>query len=472
MVKRELSGMTLMSVLVATALSGVIGLMVIRLIGNQADAMLIIKLREEREILIKHYRQVVIGGWDKTMASTGLVNDPVSTTPVLMRDGSSFPLYLGENLFTPLSVGSGWWLVSATIGSPEESGQIQHSDAYSGTTGLATEKNYIVTLKVEFNKSPQKHPRLKVNLARREEIIYMGYRWQKTKQEGCGSYPATSTTEALKRLTRQDTTGTPKPLYHPDSQGAIVSYSFHSNYVKCSQVPLVSNVDECPAVSGILGFESKGTGAGATPTYRQPNGDYVTGRLACSYPIGATNEWKTALGNERYYTLHKKVWYGTNTENKCSDPNIKKSYVNFVTPIAANGTEGGRLSCESVLIAPQVFRHYYDGISKNSTNTLVTSPTDPGALGEYRGYAPGDAGHPAGLTECVGYSSYDGSTNKLYDGHVGGGGYEDDHSGGLNKFTSTGSGSDARTDPFNRHSNSRGIPGGRGEPGECICGNP
>lgn len=462
MVRREPNGMTLMSVLVATALSGIIGLMMIRLIGNQAEAMLVVKLYEEREILIKHYRQVVIGGWDKSMAST--------TTPktIYTRRGQTFPFSLKKKLYTPLVSGVGWWEINARIGS-STSGKIQHSDAYDASgSGLDTEKNYTVTLSVDFD--PTKHPNVEAKIAAREEIIYMGYRWQKTKQSGCGS-------DSVTALTRRDTTGTSKPLYHPNSQGAVVSYSFHSNYIKCSQVPLVSNVGECPAVSGILGFESRGTGTSA-PFYRKRHqtNEYVTGRLACSYPIGATNtpggKWKTALGGERYYTLHNKVWYGSKNKNKCSHPDIKKSYVDFVTVISSDGTGGGRLSCESALIAPQVFRHYYDGVSIVSTNTLVASSTDVGALGTYPLYSPGDAGHPAGLNECESYSSYDEPINKTYDDHVGGGGYKNDHSGGLTKFTSTGSGSGARTDPFNKYSDSRGIPGDRGPPGECICGQP
>ena len=468
-------GMTLMSVLIATALSGVIGLMVIRLISNQAEAMLVVKLREEREILIKHYRQVIIGGWDKTMATT--------TTPktINTRGGQTFPFSLKEKLYDPLASGVGWWEVEATIDSSMTalSGEIQHSDAYSQTTGLHRERNYVVKLTVSFD--PEQHPVVDIKLAPRQEVIYMGYRWQQTTQSGCGS-------DSTIALTRRNT-ASDKPLYHPNDhdssddvisgQGAIVSYSLHSNYIKCSQVPLVSNETECPTVSAILGFESwhKDT---RERFYRKNRADeYVTGRLACSYPVGASNtpegKWKTALGNERYYTLHNRVWDITSTPHVSSTdcPALDKSYIDSVTSITTTGntTKGGELICESALIAPQLFSHYYDRTT--ATSNLVTDSSATGALGDYRSYTPGDdAGHPAGLNDCIRYSSYDGSTNKPYDDHVGGGGYKDDHSGGLKRFVSTGSGSGARTDPFEEHSNSRGVPGDRGAEGECECGNP
>ena len=466
--KKTQKGMTLMSVMIATALSGIIGLIVIRLMGNQAEAMLAVKLHEEREILIKHYRQVVIGGWDKTMASSGAA-DPTTTTTVLTRNGVGFPISLGKDLYTHDA--NGWWKVDAKINS-STSGQIQHSDAYSGTTGLHTEKNYSVILSVTFD--PQKHPVVDLKLAERQELIYMGYRWQTTKQAGCGS-------DSPIALTRRDTTGTHAPLYHPNSKGAVISYSFRSNYIKCSQVPLVSNATECSKVGAILGFESKGSGALDTPTYRISNSDYVTGRLACSYPVATStpspgSEWKAAMGSNRYYMLRNKVWdnkdtahASANSGSACAD--IDKSYVNFVTEIDA-GTGGGELICEPDLIAPKVFRHYYDRTTRRNSIAITGD-----ALGNYSGQRPGYWRHPAPLVACAGYYSYDGSTtnpNKVYNDHVGGGGYVDAHGGGLKQFKSTSAGIDARTDPFNTNHPyyTRGMPSDRGSPGECECGSP
>ena len=444
-IKKAIQGMTLMSVLVATALSAVIGLMVIRLMVNQSEAMLMISLSEEREILVKHYRQVVIGGWDRTMGSGAGI--------AYTRTGRAFPFSLGENLYNPLASGSGWWEIDATIGSTA-SGKIQHSDAYdSSGRGLATEQNYTVTLKVDFD--PTKHPVASMDIATREEIIYMGYRWQQTKQSGCGSDSATA-------LTRRDTTGgTPKTIYHPNSQGAVVSYSFHSNYVKCSQVPLVSNASECSRVSAILGFESRGTGTTDNPFYRRAHStnEHVTGRLACSYPLATTTSgsaWKTALGNERYYTLHNKVWAGTASSTGCSS--LDKSYVDSVTAIGTGGTGGGELTCDPTLIAPQVFNHYYDRGSRRNS---------PSVSGSALGVNSGSIGR------CISYWSYDGGgRSSRYDDHVGKAGYNVKHSGGLTNFVSTGLGSGARTDPFRAKYNSRGVPGDRGEPGDCICGSP
>lgn len=475
MSKKMQKGMTLMSVMVATALSGIVGLMVIRLMSNQAEAMLIVKLREEREILIKHYRKVIIGGWDKTMAG--------GASTVYTRGGNTIPstglILKSDDLYRTTSVSGGWWKVKATIGS-KTSGKIQHSDVYdSSGSGLATEQNYTVTLKIEFD--PKEHPVVKMKLADRAEVIYMGYRWQTTKQSGCGSDSAIA-------LTRRDTTGTtPLPLYHPNSQGAVVSYSFHSNYIKCSQVPLIRNADrDCPPVGAILGFESKSTGVGAMPTYRRNNSDYVTGRLACSYPhedypsanYAPGSAWKAALGTERYYTLRDKVWdntdiANTSTRSGSTCPSIDKSYIDFVTAISNQGTGGGELVCESTLpeslIAPQVFRHYYSG---NTRINSVPSTLAGSALGSYT-FNRNSSSQPGPLNNCIQYlSSYNGTNNNSYNDHVGDGGYDGDHSGGLTNFTSTGSGEGARTDPFNRRYNSRGVPGNRGDPGECKCPNP
>lgn len=497
-------GMTLMSVLVATALSGIIGLIVIRLMGNQAEAMLVVKLREEREFLIKHYRQIVIGGWDKTMASTN-TNDPTVATRVLIRDTSigtsSFPVLLRTDCpSTPPSTPcnnlhkhnpNGWWKVDAKIGSPSISGKIQHSDDYSGTTGLTTEKNYTVTLSVDFD--PTKHPVVKINLATRQEILYMGYRWQETKQSGCDSDSNTTTLITSKTLTRQNIrSGTPVPLYHPNThdssddvisgQGAIISYSFHSNYAKCSQVPLVSNKGECPPVSAILGFESWHKTTRQRYYRKNVTGEYVTGRLACSYPdvnYPSTNNasgsaWKNALKNGstsyRYYTLHNKVMEITSTPRTSSTscPALDRSYIDSVTSVVAPGTEGGELTCENNLIAPQTL------------SIAGTTSTDGNRIG-------GCSVSSTGYTNCSrttyrawnGVNSYDDYTY-----HAGGGGYQTGqgstgirsigHSGGIKEFDSTGSAIKVKPQPMRAYTNVRynvlrGRPGVRGDHGDCDC---
>ena len=469
-----------MSVMVATALSGIVGLMVIRLMSNQAEAMLIVKLREEREILVKHYRQVVIGGWDKTMASTG-TSDPTTSTSVLIRDSSigkgAFPLSLRSdpphNLYTHNA--NGWWKVEAKINSLTPSGQVQHSDDYD-SRGLATEKNYSVTLTIDFD--PKKHPVVKMDLATRQEEIYMGYRWQQTKQTGCGSDSNTTTLTTSTTLTRQDTkSGTPKPLYHPDSQGAVVSYSFHSNYIKCSQVPLVS-VGNCPAVGAILGFESRGTGT-SNPFYRRAHNtnEYVTGRLACSFPVGAANtpegKWKAALANNRYYTLRDKVWDNRDTANTSARsgltcPSIDKSYLNFVTSVTTGGAGGGELVCEPMLIAPQ-------------TRAASILGAIPSAI---NGRIDGCTVNANGTTICPTGSTYRGwnpaiRSDSQYRYHGGGGGYLANqgfgiksigHSGGIKEFNSRGLiVGTRRRHPILADNRLRGRPGSRGRYGDCSC---
>lgn len=459
------NGMTLMSVLVATALSGVIGLMVIRLMGNQAEAMLVVNLYEEREILINHYRHVVTGGWDRTMAGGG--------STVYTRAGTSFPLSVKEDLYDPLPSGSGWWKISATTAS--SGGYVQQSDAYgsSGTGGLHKEDNYTVTLTVDF--VPSKHPVINADLASRQELIYMGHRWQQTKQRGCGAYDHSDATERVKRLSRIDTrSGLHKPLYHPNSQGAVVSYSFHSNYTKCSQVPLVVNAGECPNVGAILGFESWGTATTlATPPHYLENpryyrknyaNEYVTGRLACSYPLASSSPtpgsaWKAALGNERYYTLHNKVWSGTaSSGNDCTT--LDKSYVDNVTGITSQGTGGGKLTCEPLLIAPRTL------------NRRVTGNSISGCTVNSRGRS--------NCSTNSSYQGWNGSTlNAHFTYHAGGGGYQTGrgvhgiksvgHSGGIREFTSTGAGSGLKPHPILAYDRLRGRPGGRGVNGGCSC---
>ena len=467
------NGMTLMSVMVATALSGIVGLMVIRLMGNQAEAMLIVKLREEREILIKHYRQVIIGGWDYTLKH--------GAGSVYTRGGNPFPagglILKSDDLYRTTSVSDGWWKVIATIRS-ETSGQIQHSDAYSGTTGLHQEQNYTVTLRVEFD--PKKHPVVSMKLATRAEVIYIGQRWQKGAQTGCGSDSETTT------LTRRDTTGTTKPLYHPNThsgaddvisgQGAIVSYSLHSNYVKCSQVPLVSNVGECPPVGAILGFESWEKTSRQRYYRKNHTTEYVTGRLACSYPDenypsannNAGSAWKAALPvsgahNERYYTLHRKVW------DKASTPagsganclTLNKSYVDSVTAITAPGTGGGELVCEPNLIAPHKLNQRVTGNSISGCTSFSSS-----------GYVPS--------SNCNSYTAWNGVGNYVtYTYHAGGGGYQTGkgisgirsvgHSGGIKEFNSTGSAIKIKPHPILANNSLRGRPGRRGDKGTCAC---
>ena len=63
------SGMTLMSVMVAIALAGIVAVTVARLLGTQSRTLSVIKLREQREHLLKHYKNIVVAGWDQTRSS-------------------------------------------------------------------------------------------------------------------------------------------------------------------------------------------------------------------------------------------------------------------------------------------------------------------------------------------------------------------------------------------------------------------
>lgn len=461
MLKKMQKGMTLMSVLIATALSAIIGLMVIRLMINQAEAMQFVELREKREHLLKHYRELVISEWDR---SGGGITSKASRQ------------FDDDDMYGTTSNSEGWWKVSAIL-ETTSSGWIQHSDVYNAggtdsSSGLHREDLKVVRLSITFD--PKKHPVLKTKLAKREEYIFIGSRYA---GQNCRT----------DERTRLDTSSDPnKSLYHPDSHGAIVSYSLHSNYAKCSQVPLIENKNECPPVSGWLGFESRGTGDSDNPFYRRVHGtdEHITGRIACSYPESndpnsKSKKWHTAIsakGGPWYRlgrTLKDDGSVGEGGDKRCYDHDL--SYIDKVTKIRdlATGTGGGELLCEPTLIAPQVFKHYYDGVTPYD-GTTGTPSIAGSALGSWTSqeWSRKDEGQPGPLDACKSYRSYDGSTNKTYDDHVGGGGYKDDHSGGLKRFVSTGSGSGARTDPFNKQPYSRGVPGDRGAAGECECGNP
>ena len=471
--RKKTKGMSLMSVMVATALSAVVGLMVIRLMTNQAEALQIVELREKREHLLQHYRELIISEWDRSGGNV---------TAKANRRFQDKDMYKSNN--DPL----GWWVVSTRLESTQ-SGWIQHSDAYnaSGTdtaSGLKQEDIKVVRLRVAFD--PEKHPVLNIKLALREEYIYIGKRHARSQDCRTGN-----------ELTRLDTRGTTsKKLYHTDSDGAVVSYSLHSNYVKCSQVPLIENQNECPPVSGWLGFESRGTGASDNPFYRRAHGtdEYVTGRIACSYPDSSNSsskgaKWLTAISAKGgpWYRLGRTLKddgnVGDGGDHKCYEHNNNNdgflglgglSYIDKVTKVRAldTGVGGGELLCEPTLIAPQVFDHYYDGVAKKST-TVAGSTFVATTLGDYRGETAGSITQPGPLTACTRYASYNGTQSIDYENHVGRtGGYQGKHGGGLTNFVATGAGSGARTDPFDEHSNSRGVPGDRGEPGECECGNP
>jgi len=250
------SGMTIVSVVVAAALTGIVALAIGRLIGNQADAMAVIKLREQREELLKHYKNIVVSGWDSTRGGScsGVICNRSGTPVIPTANGSA--LYLADDLYD-YGYGSGtaarWWKVSATESSLS-GGSVLQADSYAKPDPLVA-----VTVKVEFIR--KEHPTVDTVLSDREEIVFLHHR----TRTAVGS----NDTDCAdgNHLTQVNRSGS--ALY--SGTGAIVQYDFNSNYTKCSQVPLVNSQD-CGSAGAVVGFFRK-TGTAA---------QLITGNPICS----------------------------------------------------------------------------------------------------------------------------------------------------------------------------------------------
>ena len=230
------SGMTLMSVMVAVALAGIVALAVARLLGNQSQTMSVVRLREQREELLKHYKNIVISGWDATRSGC--------TAEICARNGDLIiptgGLYLADRLYDYNYTGgtaNRWWKVSV-VERPLFSGSVLQADNYAEPESLMA-----VEVKVEFIR--KEHPVVNVRLAEHEEIVFLHHNTS-------GALDANSTQCESGHLTQQYRGPLPYagPLY--SGTGAIIQYDFESNYTKCSQVPLV-NTRSCDN-SAILGF--------------------------------------------------------------------------------------------------------------------------------------------------------------------------------------------------------------------------
>ena len=243
-------GMTLMSVMVAVALAGIVALAMARLLGYQAKTMSVVRLREQRENLLKHYKNIVVSGWDATRGAC--------SAEICARDGSEIipagGLYLAEDLYDYNHTGTNgrWWKVSVTK-KPLSSGDILQADSYADPEALLA-----VEVKVEFIR--QEHPVVNIRLAAREEVVFLHH--------NTSSASINSTQCESDHLTQVDSAG--DDLYA--GTGAIVQYDFHSNYTKCSQVPLVVDAKACDNdFEATLGF------------FRDPaQPQLITGKAICS----------------------------------------------------------------------------------------------------------------------------------------------------------------------------------------------
>ena len=235
-------GMTLMSVMVAVALSGIVALAVARLLGHQAKSMSIIRLREQREELLKHYKNIVISGWDKTERGgcSGEVCSRTtneSNTDIVIPTANGGALYLSDDLYDYNYIGGTsdkWWKVSVDKSplTSMKSGKILQADSYVKSEDLAA-----VSVKVEFIRKA--HPVISTKLAPREEIVFLHHNTSSaTNRTMCDGA----------HLTKRDKDGS--AFY--EGEGGIIQYDFNSNYTKCSQVPLV-HAKDC-GKGAVLGF--------------------------------------------------------------------------------------------------------------------------------------------------------------------------------------------------------------------------
>ena len=252
------NGMTLMSVMVAVALAGVVALAVARLLGNQTKAMTVIRLREQRENLLKHYKNIVVSGWDATRESCG---GAVCTRQrgVIIPGGG---LYLADDLYDYNYTGGTaerWWHVT-TERVDLSSGDILQADSYA-----AAEDMVAMRVKVDFRR--KEHPLINLRLASREEIVFLHHNTS-------SALDSNSTQCEGGHRTQIDADGS--ALYA--GAGALTQYDFKSNYSKCSQVPLVINDTLCDnPFEALLGFFRE-DGTETLPLRKQ----LVTGSGICS----------------------------------------------------------------------------------------------------------------------------------------------------------------------------------------------
>ena len=260
------NGMTLMSVMVAVALAGVVALAVARLLGNQTKSMTVIRLREQRENLLKHYKNIVVSGWDATRESCGRAVCTRQRGVIIPGGG----LYLADDLYDYNYTGGTaerWWHVT-TERVDLSSGDILQADSYA-----AAEDMVAMRVKVDFRR--KEHPLINLRLASREEIVFLHHNTS-------SALDSNSTQCEGGHRTQIDADGS--ALYA--GAGALTQYDFKSNYSKCSQVPLIINDETCGSADGnpdgnpfeaLLGFFRE-DGAETKPLREQ----LVTGSGICS----------------------------------------------------------------------------------------------------------------------------------------------------------------------------------------------
>lgn len=147
-------GTSLMSVMVAVALSGIVAVAVVRLLTNQAKSMKLIELREERNRLLRHYRDAITAGLLQTIIGRcGAGNFCGANGSVIIPSSG---LYLSDNLYDYGNTNSSnkWWKISASHAPPSR---------YAGQPAIE--------LTVEF--LPQHHPTINIQFKPQIEVILL-----------------------------------------------------------------------------------------------------------------------------------------------------------------------------------------------------------------------------------------------------------------------------------------------------------
>ena len=261
-------GMTLISVIIAALLAGIVGQAIIQLFGNQAMAMKVVALREQREDIMEHYKHVLISGWDSTRqsgVSGSIAVDDRGGTEIIPAAG----LHLGHDIYTAEPTDDdGWWKVTAEA---DQGGRLEvtQSDKYEESEQLVE-----VTLTVEFE--AKDHPYFKgLDLVKRVEKIFFHHNISgtSTKATECGS----SNSGHESKLYDKDSATPEHELYATSADGAIIQYDFASNHAKCSQVPLISSF--CGnALGATFGFKVDPDFDSPAP----PKGRLQTGESLCT----------------------------------------------------------------------------------------------------------------------------------------------------------------------------------------------
>ena len=253
-------GITLVSFMVALALSSIVGLMVIRLTGHQGKAMLVISLLEEREYLLKHYSNMLVEGWNKTRSVTSSFPD---------NNDIALAVYDRNENEVIKATGSSpdqkpWWILKATARGISSVANVEMGEYH------AKGKEKTVKVKIAIVFDPAKHwGKVGKVIATREEWVYLhNVNIPANIDTDCNHKPVSPPIPPKNQHpSRQKASGGSPivltPLYPQNAQGALTSFDFNTNIARCSGVPLIrdshsSRNSNCSTNTPIVGFDNEG----------------------------------------------------------------------------------------------------------------------------------------------------------------------------------------------------------------------